>query len=62
MVVYNPQVYQSADIIDTWVYRTGLVGMQFELASAVGLFKSALGFFLVYFTNRLARRWGEGIW
>lgn len=61
-VMYNPQVYQSADIIDTWVYRTGLVGMQFELASAVGLFKSALGFFLVYFTNSLARRWGEGIW
>ncbi len=61
-VMYNEQVYESADIIDTWVYRTGLVGMRFELASAVGLFKSVFGFFLVYITNKLAQKWGEGIW
>lgn len=61
-VMYNEQVYSSADIIDTWVYRTGLVGMNYELGSAVGLFKSVLGFFLVYITNRLARKWGEQLW
>ena len=42
--MYNPAVYSAADIIDTWVYRAGLVDMQFSLASAVGLLKSVVGF------------------
>lgn len=42
--LYNPAVYSAADIIDTWVYRAGLVDMQFSLASAVGLLKSVVGF------------------
>ena len=35
-VMYNVQVYQVADILDTWVYRTGLEQLNFSLASAVG--------------------------
>ena len=61
-ILYNIQVYPVADILDTWVYRTGLQQMNFSLASAVGLFKSSIGLILVLGANWLAKRWGEGIW
>ncbi|MFC3800280.1 ABC transporter permease [Cohnella sp. GCM10012308] len=61
-VMYNPQVYPVADILDTWVFRTGLEQMNFSLASAVGLFKSGIGFVFVLLSNALAKRWGGGIW
>lgn len=62
-VFYNIRVYPVADIIDTWVYRTGLEQINFSLATAVGLFKSVIGFVLVITSNQLAKRWGGGgIW
>ncbi|MDF2667884.1 MAG: sugar transporter ATPase, partial [Paenibacillus sp.] len=61
-ILYNIQVYPVADIIDTWVFRTGLEQMNFSLASAVGLFKSVIGLILVLGANQLAKRWGGGIW
>lgn len=61
-VLYNLQVYSVADIIDTWVFRTGLQQMNFSLASAVGLFKSVIGLVLVMTANYVAKKWGEGIW
>jgi putative aldouronate transport system permease protein len=47
-----------ADIIDTWVYRQGLLEFQFGLATAVGLFKGAIGMLLILFTNRIVKRLG----
>jgi putative aldouronate transport system permease protein len=61
-ILYNVQVYPVADILDTWVFRTGLQQLNFSLAAAVGLFKSFVGMFLILLTNRLAKRWGENIW
>ena len=61
-VFYNELVYETGDIIDTYVYRVGLEDMRFGLSTAVGLFKNALGFLLVFGTNKLAQHWGEGIW
>lgn len=61
-IFYNPQVYPVADIIDTWVYRTGLEDLNFPLASAVGLFKSVVGFILIIVANQLAKRWDGAIW
>lgn len=61
-VFYHPRVYEVGDIIDTWVYRTGLEQMNFSLATTVGLFKSVIGFVLVVGANKLAKRWGGGIW
>ena len=60
--IYSVQVYPVGDIIDTWVYRTGLLQMNFSLATAVGLFKAIIGFGLVLSSNLLARRWGSGLW
>ncbi|MNC33170.1 putative multiple-sugar transport system permease YteP [compost metagenome] len=61
-IMYNIQVYPVADIIDTWVYRVGLEQLNFSLATAVGLFKSIIGLTLVYSSNKLAGRWGGGLW
>ena len=61
-IMYSVQVYSVADILDTWVYRTGLQQLNFSLASAVGLFKSFIGLVLVYLANKIANKWGEGIW
>ncbi|GAA3404228.1 polygalacturonan/rhamnogalacturonan ABC transporter permease [Paenibacillus hodogayensis] len=61
-MLYNVHVYPVADILDTWVFRTGLEQFNFSLASAVGLFKSLIGLVLVLGSNALAKRWGESIW
>jgi putative aldouronate transport system permease protein len=61
-ILYNPQVYRVADILDTWVFRTGLEQLNFSLAAAVGLFKSVIGMLLVITANHLAKRWEGGIW
>jgi putative aldouronate transport system permease protein len=61
-VMYNINVYQVADILDTWVYRSGLEQLNFSLSSAVGLFKSLIGLARVLVSNNLAKRWGGGIW
>jgi len=55
--LYNPTVYETGDIIDTYVYRVGLVQAQFGVAAAAGLFKSAIGFVLIIISYRLADRY-----
>jgi len=45
--MYNPVVYETGDIIDTYVFRIGIQKAQYSLATAVGLFKSLIGFILV---------------
>ena len=55
-MLYSPQVYAVADIIDTWVYRQGLLEFKFGLATAVGLFKGVFGMFLVLFANWIAKK------
>lgn len=54
--MYNPLVYSTGDIIDTWVYRTGLLNLQFSLATAVGLLKSTIGFAFIVAAYWLANR------
>ncbi|KRE44867.1 MULTISPECIES: ABC transporter permease [Paenibacillaceae] len=54
--LYNPLVYSTGDIIDTWVYREGLLKLQYGLATAVGLLKSVVGFILITLSYYLANR------
>jgi putative aldouronate transport system permease protein len=54
-VLYSLPVYSVGDIIDTWVYRQGILEFQFSLATAVGLFKGTIGLVLVLSANRLAK-------
>lgn len=59
LVMYNPTVYDVADIIDTYVFRVGLGSMQFGLTTAAGLFKSVIGCVLLITANAIARKMGE---
>src|SRR5699024_4286403 len=45
--LYSPVVYSTGDIIDTFVYRIGLQNNQFGVATAAGLFKSAVSFVFI---------------
>ncbi|MBD0378790.1 ABC transporter permease [Paenibacillus sedimenti] len=57
--LYNPVVYQSGDIIDTYVYRVGLVQAQYGFATAVGLLKSVIGFILIVLSYRIAYKFAN---
>lgn len=60
--LYSPLVYEVSDIIDTYVYRVGLNGMEYSFNTAVGLFKNVIALVLVLGTNYLIKRSGqEGI-
>lgn len=52
--MYSPLVYETGDIIDTYVYRMGLVKMQYSFGTAVGLLKSAISFALIAVSYKLA--------
>jgi putative aldouronate transport system permease protein len=54
--LYNPIVYSTGDIIDTWVYRTGLLNLQYGLATVAGLMKSVISFILIIVSYVLASR------
>ncbi len=62
-VFQNNLVMQVADVISTFVYRTGIKGLQFSLTTAIGLFQSVIGVFFLLMANWLSRKLGErGIW
>ena len=54
--LYNPLVMETADIIDTWVYRVGLVERQYSLGTAVGLLRSIVGIILMLSANKIAQK------
>jgi len=54
--LYSPAVYESGDILDTMIYRVGLVETQYGVATAVGLFKSVVSFSLISLSYWLAYR------
>ncbi|MFC3801931.1 ABC transporter permease [Cohnella sp. GCM10012308] len=61
--LYNPGVYATGDIIDTYVYRAAFSdGSSFGVTTAVGLFKAVLNFALLYGANYMVKKLGgEGL-
>ncbi|WP_373429885.1 ABC transporter permease [Paenibacillus sp. GD4] len=57
--LYNQSVYETGDIIDTLVYRMGIVQAKYSLATAIGLFKSVIGFILIAVSYVLAYRFAN---
>ncbi|MBO9599900.1 MAG: sugar ABC transporter permease, partial [Cohnella sp.] len=61
--LYNPLVYAVGDIIDTYVYRVGLVEFRMDYATAVGLLKNVVGVALLVGTNTIVRKFNDhGVW
>ena len=54
--LYSPVVYKTGDIIDTFVYRIGIIDAQYGVATAVGLFKSVVSFVFIVASYKLADR------
>lgn len=54
--LYSPSVYKTGDVIDTFVYRLGIMQNQFAPAAAVGLFKSVVSFIMIALSYVLADR------
>ncbi|MBR3872788.1 MAG: sugar ABC transporter permease [Clostridia bacterium] len=57
--LYSPQVYRTGDILDTLVYRLGLVDIQYGVATAVGLFKSFVSFVMLAVSYFLAYKYSD---
>lgn len=57
--LYSPIVYETGDIIDTYVYRMSFESAQYSLATAIGLLKSVVSFVLIVISNYLANRFAN---
>jgi len=57
--LYGPLVYRTGDIIDTLVYRTGIINQQFGVATAVGLLKSVVSLVLIAIAYKLAAKYAD---
>lgn len=59
----NDSVNSRIDIIDTYVYRVGLINGQYSFATAANLFKSAIGVILVLSTHFISKKLtSKGAW
>jgi putative aldouronate transport system permease protein len=62
-LLYNPAIYDKADVLSTYLYRMAMQMNSFSYATAVGLFESVIGLVLVLFTNALSKKMsGSGLW
>ncbi|WP_164850222.1 ABC transporter permease subunit, partial [Clostridium prolinivorans] len=57
--LYSPIVYETGDVLDTYVYRIGLVGRQYSFGSAVGLCRSIVGMILIMTANGLTKKFTD---
>ncbi|WP_436241961.1 ABC transporter permease [Paenibacillus sp. LjRoot56] len=63
ILLYQPATYETADVISTYVYRSGLQEGQYDLATAAGLFNASVSLLLVIMANRLSKKLTEtGLW
>lgn len=56
LLLYNPMVYEKADVISTYVYRIGLMNFEYSFATAVGFFNSVINFILLITANAVSRK------
>ena len=59
ILLYQPATYQTADVINTFVFRQGLEGGQYDFASAAGLFNAVVAFVLVMLANSISKRYSR---
>ncbi|MDF2921296.1 MAG: sugar transporter permease [Paenibacillaceae bacterium] len=63
ILLYNPAIYETADVISSYVYRKGLLDFSWSFSSAVGLFNSTINFMLLVGANWISRKVNQtGLW
>jgi len=59
ILLYQPATYETADVVNTFIYRQGLQGGQYDLAAAAGLFNAVVAFVLVMSANTISKRYSR---
>jgi putative aldouronate transport system permease protein len=59
MLLYNPVIYDTADVISTYLYRVAFNSNSFSYATAIGLFESVIGLVLIICANKLTRKFAD---
>ena len=59
LLLQSTPIYETSDVIGTYVYRRGLKGGEYSYATAVGMFQSVIGFAMVIIANWLSRRYSD---
>jgi len=59
ILLYNPQIYETADVISSFVYRYGLLQGNYSYSSAVGLFNSIINFSFLLLVNQISKKASE---
>lgn len=63
ILLYNPAIYETADVFNTYVYREGLANRRYSYAQAMSIFQNTVGFVLVYLANKITRKLdGTTLW
>jgi putative aldouronate transport system permease protein len=59
ILLYQPATYETADVVNTFIYRQGLQGGQYDFAAAAGLFNAVVAFVLVMTANTISKRYSR---
>ena len=59
ILLYNPSIYETSDVVSSYVYRIGIVQTDWSFSSAVGLFNSSINLLLLFIANWLSRKLNE---
>ncbi|SMY06349.1 ABC transporter permease [Flavimaricola marinus] len=59
ILLYQPATYETADVVNTFIYRQGLQGGQYDFAAAAGLFNAVVAFTLVMTANTISKRYSR---
>lgn len=59
LLMYNPLIYETSDVIGTYVYRKGILQASYSYSTAVGLLNAVVNFIFLIMTNWLSRRMTE---
>lgn len=63
LLLYSPLTYSTADVISTYVYREGLIGLKYSYTTAINMFVSVISLVLVIVSNAASKKMGqEGVW
>lgn len=63
IMLYNPGIYETADVISTYVYRLGIEGNQVSYTAAIGMFNSLINLGMLLVANKIGKKLnGSGLW
>ncbi len=57
--LYNSSIYETADVISSYVYRKGLLDLDYSFSTAVDLFNSVINLILLFSANKICKKLTE---